>query len=250
MSGELLTPVRAFNGLGIAAVRRLLERMRKEGRFLPDAIELLLFDPSYTVPVDGVTPICRIVKFETKLDLVKSLLSSVKEESIDLLRANYGFWTWLALAWVIPMHQNRYPRRGLIDAKVVLEAADWRTARRHLVAGPVFVYFDILPAGDKTVDLLFSSEVGEFSKTLDVLTLNRTVLRSAAQMKVLTELVYDPKSTSRVRKGVRLAKLVISYVRVMHQFARTWDFNSDSDAALLWAKLPRQFDSMKDRMEY
>ena len=53
MSAELLTPVRAFNDLGIAAVRRLLERMRKEGRFLPDAIELLLFDPTYTAPALG-----------------------------------------------------------------------------------------------------------------------------------------------------------------------------------------------------
>lgn len=250
MTGEFLTPVRAFNDLGIAAVRRLLERMRKEGKFLPDAIELLLADPTYTELVPDVAPINRTLEFKTKLEFVEYLLTNITEPAIYRYRLNSGLWTWLALAWVMPLHNMSYPRRGLIDAKIVHEVLDWRTSRRHLVSGPLFLYLDIFAAGPKTVDLLFTSHVSEFSKTLDVLTLNRTVLRSAAQMKVLTELVYDPKTTSRTRKGVRVSKFVIEYVRVMHQLARTWDFNDEADASLLWAKLPYQYDSLKNRIDF
>lgn len=249
MTGEFLTPVRSFNDLGIAAVRRLLERMRKEGKFLPDAIELLLADPTYAELVPDVAPINRTLEFKTKLELATMLYDHFNQKWLESNRGNVGVWTWLAMAY-----SDNFIVKGKVFTKIVTDTR-WvydpssnLVARRHFVAGIIYLYLDFRSSGEEIVDMNFCGPVYQFNTITDVVTHYNSLMQNPAALTVAGWLYHDPKSAKRIKRGAA------GHIRHLAQFAdrvmRTWDVYDVDSASRLWRMLPKGFDAYKGAVEH
>lgn len=245
-------PVRSFTEDGLAEVADLLKTIRADGQLHRKEVEDLLVDPQFAKPISGSYTIDPARVFATKLDLCQYFTALFDDAFLEAHRKDAGLWTWLALAY--------YPQFVKTKGGVAKLAANdcWiyspdsnRSARRHFVAAPIYLYLDISIRDDRVENMIFSRPPTEFNKLLDYLTNVSDSIRTPAYLVAAATLYYDPNSAGKYKKGclsLTTKGNVFQYTRVLQQLRETFDFSTSNDVPVLLRKLPSQFDSFKSEM--
>ncbi|MBR4353975.1 MAG: hypothetical protein IKP97_01605 [Kiritimatiellae bacterium] len=241
--------IRAFNSAGIAAVRQLLIDIRTDNAIYADRAKAILNNPNYTSQLKDDIQIDLERSFETKMDLIKYFDSVFDEDKLHKYKKNVGLWTWLAIA---------YYKQFLKTKKDVLEVAadccwvydpdEYRFARRHFVAGTVYLHNDFKCINQDGIEVFFAGAPNTFGGFIDAITYREEFARIPAMLQIAVWLYHDPSSTKKVKSGATNQKkpgTVRELTRMADQFAMTYDIFSADDASKLWKLLPAQFDRFK-----
>ncbi len=251
---EATLSVRSFTAEGIARVTDLLRKMRIEETILQDDVDALVNDIEYSRQLDENIKINPDKIFKTKLELCEYFTKIFTSDFLASHRRDKGLWTWLAMAY---FKQFVKTKNNIVeiasDARWVFIPENFRPARRHYIAGPIYLYEDVKNLGPEVVDMLFYSSPREFGGFIDAVTYKQEGTRMPALLKVAARLYYDPSSPKRLKKKVIAQDkpgTVRQLLRVSAQFALTRDFFEGEDTNELWNILPRQFDCFKDDSDH
>ena len=255
-------PVRSFTEDGLAKVAELLKTIRADGQLHRKEVEDLLVDPQYAKPLAadpqqggllaGDFAIDRDRVFATKLDLCQYFTALFDNAFLEAHRKDAGLWTWLALAYYPQFVKTKNGIAKLsADACWVFNPQIFRFGRRHFIAGTVYLYRDTKDSGAAAVDMLFSRPPTEFGRFIDALTNVEESIRSPAFFATAIRLYYDSGSKGNYKPAAidqNGAGSVRQLIRVLQQFAETYDFSAASDADAVCSLLPDQFDRFKKGM--
>ena len=251
---EATLVVRAFTPEGIARVTDLLREMRVKGTVLQDDVDELVDDIEYTKTVDDRLRINPGRTFATKLELCEYFTRVFSSEFLVQHRRDKGLWTWLAMVY---FKQFVKTKSGIAkvasDARWIFMPENFRPARRHFIAGSVYLYEDVKHLGPEAIDMLFYCPPQEFGGFIDAITYKQEGTRMPALLQVAAWLYYDAESPKRLKKKVIAQDkpgTVRQLLRVIAQFALTRDFYEGDDSHELWNILPRQFDGFKNGSEH
>ena len=241
-----MAEVREFSDLGITRVRSFLEKVRTEKKACADEAAAIVNDEEYLVKSALPYEIDLEKTFTDKRSLVDYLLTVFPDAFLESARTNVGLWTWLAMAYyrqfAIFNRAGKFPA----NARWIYEPEVWLNARRHFIAGTVFLYRDIVALGADAVDLLMSAQANEFPRLQDSFTYNKDVAQNLAFTRVLTWLYYDPTTKTKIKKHASLS-LVREFTRIVNHLKLTMDFSTVEDAEKLWAILPTGFEKLMKR---
>ena len=247
---EATLSVRSFTAEGIARVTDLLRKMRIEETILQDDVDALVNDIEYSRQLDENIKINPDKIFKTKLELCEYFTKVFTSDFLASHRRDKGLWTWLAMAY---FKQFVKTKNNIVeiasDARWVFVPENFRPARRHFIAGSVYLYEDIKSLGSEVVDMLFNCPPHEFGGFVDAITYKQEGTRMPALLKVAAWLYYDPDSPNHLKKKIVAQNkpgTIRQLLRVIAQFALTRDFNEADDAEELWRILPKQFDNFKN----
>ena len=247
---EATLAVRSFTPEGIGHVTDLLRQMRIEGTVLQEDVEELVKDIEYTEVVDENIKINPDKVFATKLELCEYFTKVFTPDFLAAHRRDKGLWTWLAMVYFKQFVKTKNKIVEIAsDARWIFMPENFRPARRHFIAGSVYLYEDVKSLGPEAIDMLFYSSPREFGGFIDAITYKKEGTRMPALLKVAAWLYYDANSPKRLKNKVIAQDkpgTVRQLLRVIAQFALTRDFYEGDDAHELWNILPRQFDGFKN----
>lgn len=241
--------VRVFKPAGIAAVRQLLADIRSDNNIYADRAKSILSNPNYSSELKDRVQIDLEQSFETKMDLIRYFDSIFNEEFLNKYKKSEGLWTWLALA---------YYKQFLKTKKNILEVAadccwvydpdEYRFARRHFIAGAVYLHNDFKCINQDGIEVFFAGEPNTFGGFIDAITYREEFARIPAMLQIAVWLYHKPDSPKKVKPGATNQKkpgTVRELTRMADQFAMTYDIFAAEDASKLWKLLPTQFDRFK-----
>ena len=247
---EATLVVRSFTPEGIAHVTDLLREMRLNETVLQDDVDELVNDIEYTTVVDEKLKINPDKVFATKLELCEYFTKIFTPDFLAQHRRDKGLWSWLAMVYFKQFVKTKNNIAEIAsDARWIFMPENFRPARRHFIAGSVYLYEDVKNLGPEAVDMLFYCSPREFGGFIDAITYKQEGTRMPALLKVASWLYYDPTSPKRLKPKITNQDkpgTVRQLLRVVAQFALTRDFYEGDDAHELWNILPRQFDGFKN----
>ena len=246
---EATLSVRSFTAEGIARVTDLLRKMRIEETILQDDVDALVNDIEYSRQLDENIKINPDKIFKTKLELCEYFTKIFTSDFLASHRRDKGLWTWFAMAY---FKQFVKTKKSVVtvatDARWIFEPNNYRFARRHFIAGTIYLFQSIGDNGDDVRDMFFNGPVNELSRFVDVLTYLPECVRNPSFLLVAVKMYYDPNLKAKVKRGAfnrDNAWSVWQYLRVFQQLSETHDFSEKEDVDELVSVLPRQFDYLK-----
>ena len=241
--------VRQFNQAGIAAVRQLLVNIRNDNDIHADWAKSILRNPNFTRPIGDHLQINGEQTFATKMELINYFESIFSEDLLDKYRKNDGLWTWLALVYY---KQFLKTKKNIIEVAAdccwVYEPDEYRFARRHYVAGSVYLHNDFKCINQDGIEVFFAGEPNSFGGFIDAITYREEFARTPAMLQIAVWLYHNPNSPKKVKSGATNQKkpgTVRELTRMADQFAMTYDIFNAEDAGKLWNLLPAQFNRFK-----
>ena len=247
---EATLAVRSFTPEGIGHVMDLLRQMRIEGTVLQEDVEELVKDIEYTTVVDENLKINPDKVFATKLELCEYFTKVFTPDFLATHRRDKGLWTWLAMVYFKQFVKTKNNIAKIFaDARWVFEPINYRFARRHFIAGTVYLFQSIGGNGDDVNDMFFSGKVNELSRFVDVLTYLPECVRNPSFLLVAVKLYYDPFLKAKVKRGAfnkGNAWSLWQYLRVYQQLSETHDFSDKEDMDKLMSILPKQFNCLRN----
>ena len=246
---EATLAVRSFTPEGIGHVTDLLRQMRIEGAVLQDDVEELVKDIEYTAVVDENLKINPDKVFATKLELCEYFTKVFTPDFLAAHRRDKGLWTWLAMVYFKQFVKTKNNIAKIFaDARWVFEPNNYRFARRHFIAGTVYLFQNIGGNGEDVNDMFFSGKVNELSRFVDVLTYLPECVRNPSFLLAAVKLYYDSCLKAKVKRGafnMGNAWSLWQYLRVYQQLSETHDFSDKEDMDKLMSILPKQFDCLR-----
>lgn len=241
--------IREFNKSGIAAVRQLLIDVRTDGNIYSDRARSILDNPELSSPVKDGLHIDLEQSFPSKMDLIRYFEGILNGDMLNKYKKNVGFWTWLAFAYYKQFLKTKKDAPK-VSAEYcwVYDPDEYRFARRHFVAGSVYLHNDFKSINQDGIEVFFAGEPNTFGGFIDAITYREEFARIPAMLQTAVWLYYKPDSTKKVKPGAANQKkpgTVRELTRMADQFAMTYDFFSAEDASKLWKLLPSQFDRFK-----
>ena len=247
---EATLAVRAFTEQGIARVTDLLREMRIEEAVHQDAVDELVKDNQYAKPLEDGIKINPDKEFATKLELCEYFTKVFTPDFLAEHRRDKGLWTWLAMVYFKQFVKTKNNIAKIVtDARWVFEPNNYRFARRHFIAGTVYLFQNIGGNGLDVNDMFFGGTVNELSRFVDVLTYLPECVRDPSFLLAAVKLYYDPSLKSKVKRGAfnrDNAWSVWQYLRVYQQLSETHDFSAKEDLKKMLSILPKQFDCLKN----
>lgn len=182
-------------------------------------------------------------RFTSKLDLARTIDSTIREELRHALAGNTGIWSWLALLYFDQLAPIQEGRRVVKSVHRYVYSADYRHRYRHLIAGPYYTYRN----HGEFSRLILHPEVHTHGDFAEQLAARSDLLTNPGVVRALDALYFDavrgkPKKggTNRKRGGT-----LRRFITVLQQLERTFDLQGMSADELL-ALLPREFDPWVD----
>lgn len=246
---EATLPVCSFTDEGLARVTDLLRKMRIEETVLQDDVDVLVNDIEYLRQLDENIKINPGKIFKTKLELCEYFTKIFTSDFLATHRRDKGLWTWLAMVYFKQFVKAKNNIAKIFaDARWVFEPINYRFARRHFIAGTVYLFQSIGGNGEDVNDMFFSGKVNELSRFVDVLTYLPECVRNPSFLLVAVKFYYDPFLKAKVKRGAfnkGNAWSLWQYLRVYQQLSETHDFSDKEDMDKLMSVLPAQFNCLR-----
>jgi len=241
--------IRRFSEAGLAVVKSVLQEIRETNNIQAEKVKSILLDPLYTSHIGEVIEIDLAAKFSQKKDVIDTLMPKFDDAFLSKYRQDRGLWTWLAMAYHTQfMKTKRSILSVATDYCWIYDPEMYRFSRRHFIAGTIYLYKDFEGACDQAKEILFSGEPWLFSGFLDAITYKEEGFRLPALLQVAAWLYYDPNASKKIKYGSTSQDkpgALRELIRVIAQFAMTYDYSSKEDASKLWNRLPEQFKKFK-----
>lgn len=241
--------IRKFKETGLAVVKGVLQKIRETNNIQSETVKSILLDPHYSANIDEDIGIDLTAKFSQKMDVINTLMPKFDDAFLAKYRQDRGLWTWLAMVYHTQFMKTKKSIFSVAaDYCWIYDPEMYRFSRRHFIAGTIYLYKDFEGACDWAKEILFSGEPWLFSGFLDAITYKEEGFRLPALLQVAAWLYYDPNSSKKIKYGSTSQDkpgALRELIRVVAQFAMTYDFSSKEDASKLWNKLPGQFKKFK-----
>ena len=200
----------------------------------------LLTESETSEPID-VEIEAEVRRFRSRLEIAEHLSRMLRKDT-STLRADAGFWCWLALYWfesLCPVVRDRWNPGDRFRWLADLE--DPRRTCRHLLAGPFQIYRAHRDDPRRAMSLLCGTPA-QPGALVPLIASRPSLVTCNAVVGVATRLYYDA-AQGRNRPGLS-AKSPGSprrFADVLSQLDLTWDLHSLSIEQLL-TLLPSEFD--------
>ena len=246
--------VRRFKNAGLVKVRELLSKIRTDNMLYSDEVKALLHDQFFTEKVKNAPEVDLEKTFDTKMAVIDYFTSILTEDVLASFQKDAGFWTWLALAYYKQFLKTKNSiMKVATDCCWVFNPDEYRFARRHFVAGTMYLYRDFSHAIKEGLEMFFAGEPSSFGGLLDAVTYREEFARIPAMLQIAVWLYYKPDSPSKVKPGAATQGkpgTIRELARMADQFAMTYDIFDAKDAGKLWNLLPSQFNKFKGNEQH
>jgi len=244
---ENLIPVCRFNALGINRVRNFLMKVRSDRESYAQEAAEFLNDGEYVEKISEDIQIDSAREFADKYALVEYMTELFPDSFLDDHRKDIGLWTWIAMVYYVQLTKTCKNHEQTAESRWIFDPDQPRVARRHFIAGAVYLYRDLQGAGNEVLDMVFCGPVGQFNTITDQLTHVHMSVQTPAFLRVVGWLYYDPTLSQKMKRGTtgRKAGSLFELQRLAMQLVMTWDFYESDKAGDLWNKLPAEFNRFK-----
>lgn len=238
-----MSRLRRLQPAGISAFSEYLALARRDPQLEPP---YSLLEDTVMSESLGVSAEASRRTFSTRLDAGIYLSALLEQTGLESVERDIGLWSWLSLFYFDELcppggHGNRAVKDG---ARYILEASNFRTYYRHLLAGPYHVVRAHRQHPERTAALL-SGQLSTPGELYEQVSSRLELVSNPAFLDAVNRLYYDPKAGSLKRgAGGAGAGSPRRLAQVQRQLELTYDFNSLDSSGIL-ALLPDEFARFK-----
>ena len=239
--------MRRFTPAGIIAVKDFLADIKASGQLDLVRRDQLLAGP-LTEPIPALADLdldtARI--FDTTFAFCEYFDSLIHDHNPHAYRTDVGFWTWLAMAYLPQLVNERGGQVSVGNhARYVYGAENYQRHYRHLLAGPYYLYL-LFRTKAEICRAVMHHRMSVHPDLTEQVVSRQDFAQNPAYMATVNALYFDSKRQV-VRRGATGsgAGSPRNLVKVLDQLALTRDFYDVEDLPFVLSLLPSQFDRYK-----
>ncbi|WP_300496459.1 hypothetical protein [Marinobacter sp.] len=229
--------VRRLNTKGMQAFRNYLAGLDGDGS-LPIPLNLLT-DSATSEPLLETLEVDEGLTFETRYDMGVYLVDLLRDEGVQNLLGDVGFWSWLGLLWfdqLCPLSGGK--RKPKKEYNYIL-SENWRHRPRHAI----YTTWMLVANHGENALFMLSKRLHERGELIEQLAARQYFMACVGVIEAAHKIYFDPDrrtfkkgATSQKRRGN-----IRRFVSYLQQLDLTYDLGSISSESLLEI-LPKEYE--------
>ena len=242
--------MRRFTPAGIIAVKAFLADIKALGQLDLVRRDQLLTGP-LTEPISALADLdldtARV--FDTTFAFCEYFDSLIHDYNPQAYRADVGFWTWLAMAYLPQLVLDVRGRFRIGEEARLVYSFNYTEMHRHLLASPFYI-FELYRSNSKVCKCVMWNRLSVHGELQEQIAARQPIVQNPALMGVVSALYFDfTKNNVKKGSGGSGPGSPRRFAEAVDQFAMTRDFFSDDDVVEFLKILPEEFDRFNPARE-